>query len=245
MRAWDNPFGLSEESNGLGLKCTATSLSLAGVPLLRITVAGLTPRPAAEVSVLMRAAYNRDFDARALSAGLRVVADALNKGDLGRAMVGAIRLRLAELDPGDAQHLANAEQTLTKYDVNELRDYRGWWTDGSDDTNGSDITMKPVPIATPPVPANGNVRSQACLNAGRQCVSNALKDTTRTKDSQRQYFSACQKAEDTCLLVLNISQRTPEQEFRILFPDQTVVGIQDGISSLIYINGMRLDAPWS
>lgn len=172
MRAWEQPFRLVEGSDRLGLQCTEAGLSLAGVPLLRMTAGGLAPRPGAEVGLLLKAAYNREFDARAVTAGLTVVADALNKGDHGRAMIAAVRLRLAELDPEDAQQLRKTMEALAKYDVEELRDDRGWWTtgDGDDDPTSDPDAMKPIQIATPPVPANSNVRGQACINAGRHCV---------------------------------------------------------------------------
>jgi len=74
------------EGGGLGLNCSPEGLSLAGVPLLRITPVGLAPRSASDLAELMRSAYGRDVDLVKLSSGLDVIAKALNSGDLGRAM---------------------------------------------------------------------------------------------------------------------------------------------------------------
>ena len=41
-------FRLTNAPGGLGLSCTPTGVSLAGVPLLRQTQAGFVPRPGSE-----------------------------------------------------------------------------------------------------------------------------------------------------------------------------------------------------
>ena len=53
-------FRLTNESGGLGLSCTPTGVSLAGVPLLRKTQAGFVPRSASEIATLLRTAYGED-----------------------------------------------------------------------------------------------------------------------------------------------------------------------------------------
>lgn len=93
-----------------------------------MTGAGLAPRPADEISALMKAAYGQETYSNSLMAGLNVVAQALNRGDLGRAMVAALRLKLPELTPEGAIRIAQAHDTLTKFDPSEPRDWRGRWT---------------------------------------------------------------------------------------------------------------------
>ena len=115
---------------GLGLSCTLEGVSLAGAPLLRRTVAGLAPRPMAELAVLMKSAYGRDIDPAPPYRGLDVIARALNQGDIGRAMVAAIQLRLPDLDEEGATHVVLTDGALNKYDSNEPRDGRGRWTNG-------------------------------------------------------------------------------------------------------------------
>jgi hypothetical protein len=106
-------FRLTNEPGGLGLSCTPAGVSLAGVPLLRRTEAGFVPRPGSEVTSLLRAAYGEN--PTALPSRLGVIAQALNDGDLAKAMIAAVHTRTAELTPEAAARLANAEQELTKY----------------------------------------------------------------------------------------------------------------------------------
>ena len=114
----------------MGLDCSPRGLSLAGVSLLRKD-AGFSPRPTEEIEALIKAAYGQVVDPARLADGLDVVARALNSGDLGRAMIAALRLKLPNLDEAAAARLAGAEDMLAKYDPNEPRDERGRWTTGA------------------------------------------------------------------------------------------------------------------
>jgi hypothetical protein len=136
----DRKFRLAADAGDLGLSCTSAGLSLAGAPLLRTTAGGFAPRPSEEISGLMKAAYGRNNDPADLGPGLEVVAKALNQGDLGRAMIAALRLKLPELTWEGAVRLAHAHDALTKYDPDEPRDWRGRWTTGGG--TGSDAPSK-------------------------------------------------------------------------------------------------------
>ena len=140
------------EGGGLGLNCSSEGLSLAGVPLLRITPVGLAPRSAGDLAELMRSAYGHDVDLVKLSSGLDVIAKALNSGDLGRAMVAAVRLRLPELNWDRAARVASAETRLAKFNPAELRDWLGRWTTGG----GSKPAKSPKPARVAP---KANLRS--------------------------------------------------------------------------------------
>ena len=130
MAVVDRRFQLANGGDAPGLKCTPEGLSLAGAPLLRKTAAGLAPRPIEEIDALLKAAYGQDADPVGLAPGLDVVAKALNQGDLGRAMVAALHLRLPDIGPDDAERIAKADDALAKYDPGEPRDQRGRWTTG-------------------------------------------------------------------------------------------------------------------
>ncbi|QUD87781.1 hypothetical protein [Phenylobacterium montanum] len=132
MTVYDRRFRLADGSGALGLSFGPDGLSLAGVPLLRTTVSGLAPRPAGELDVLIKGAYGRELDVAGLSAGLRVVAEALNCGHEPRAMIAALQLRLTELDWRGAVRIATVEDALAKYSPEQPRDWRGRWTDGGD-----------------------------------------------------------------------------------------------------------------
>jgi hypothetical protein len=125
-------FRLTNEPGGLGLSCTPTGVSLAGVPLLRKTRAGFAPRPASEIAALLKAAYRED--PTALQSRLDAIAQALNSGDFAKAMITAVHARAPELTAEAALRLVKADRELTKYNYNpdEPRDWHGRWTrDGS------------------------------------------------------------------------------------------------------------------
>ena len=123
-------FRLADEPGSLGLSCQSSGVSLAGVPLLRKTADGFAPRTVDEVGSLMKCAYGLETDVIRLTRGLDVVADALNRKDLGRAMIAAVHLRIPDLDWRGAARIARADDALVKYDPNEPRDERGRWTTG-------------------------------------------------------------------------------------------------------------------
>lgn len=125
-------FRLTDEPGGLGLSCTPSGVSLACVPLLRKTRVGFAPRPASEVASLLKAAYGDS--PTGLQSRLGVIAQALNSGDIAKAMIAAVHTRTPELSPEAALRLAKADRELTKYNYNpdEPRDWNGRWTrDGS------------------------------------------------------------------------------------------------------------------
>lgn len=121
-------FRLTDESDGLGLSCTPTGLSLAGVPLLRKTPAGFVPRPPSEIALLLQAAYGKDLSD--LQTRLGAIADALSSDDFVRAMIVAVHSQVPQLTPEAARSLAATDKELAKYNYNpdEPRDWHGRWT---------------------------------------------------------------------------------------------------------------------
>ena len=124
----DRRFRLSDDADVSGLVCTLDGLSLAGAPLLRKTALGLKPRSIDELTALLMSVYDEDLDPRALTPGLDVVAKALDAGDLGRAMVAALQLKLPSVGWGAAERVAKTEAALSKFNLAELRDWLGRWT---------------------------------------------------------------------------------------------------------------------
>jgi len=238
------------QANGaksLGLGCSLEGLTLAGVPLLRITPAGFSPRPASEIGALMKGAYGLDIDPAKLVPGLDVVAEALNRGDLGRAMIAAVHLRLPPPSEGGARRVASVADVLAKYDPNEPRDARGRWTTGGasgpDDSPRSATPQPAVPLAplkpilvSNPGAANEQLAEHVCEVAGRHCAITALQD----KSGRPPYLSLCQAAEETRILVLHASKLDPIQDLGVIFPDKTVVKIIDGTAAVTYVNGVKL-----
>jgi hypothetical protein len=127
-------FRLTNEPGGLGLSCTPSGVSLAGVRLLQKTRAGFAPRPESEITSLLKAAYGEDPTGLQLRLG--TIAQALNSGDFAKAMIAAVHTRTPELSPEAAMRLTKADRGLAKYNYNpdEPRDWHGRWTrDGSSD----------------------------------------------------------------------------------------------------------------
>jgi hypothetical protein len=124
-------FRLDDDAGGLGLSCDAGGLALAGVPLLYRTAAGFAPRPRDELDLLLRHANQGRGAPLALSdSGLRAVASALNRGDLAKAQMAAVFMRVPELDPDTAVRLILADDTLAKFNPGQPRDDHGRWTAG-------------------------------------------------------------------------------------------------------------------
>jgi len=72
----------------------------------------------------------------------------------------------------------------------------------------------------------------------RKSSQRALQDKARTP-----YFAACQKAEDMCLMILPMSRFKPDQQLNVVFPDLTVVMIEDGDAFVTDVGGIRLKTP--
>jgi hypothetical protein len=119
-------FGLTNERGGLGLSCTPAGLSLAGAPLLRKAETGFAPRSTQEVAALIDAAYGAD--PTRLLASLSVIAEAINRGELARAMIAAVQTRTPELSREAAARVARADVALAKFDPNQPRDWHGRWS---------------------------------------------------------------------------------------------------------------------
>lgn len=124
-------FRLTNDPGGLGVGCGSKGLTLAGVALLQKGARGFEPRTAEEIEALLEQAYPELAERPPVWGGLKVVADALNAGDLTKAMIAAVFLRLPELDREGAVRVARTNETLAKqYDAEEPRDERGRWTVG-------------------------------------------------------------------------------------------------------------------
>ena len=140
-------------SKSLGLDCTAHGLSLAGVSLLRRTVEGFESRDELEIRWLLDRAYGPGLDFDRITKGIAAIARALNGDQPGHAMIRALLLDLPELDWAGAARLAQADDTLAKYDENEPRDEQGRWA-----ANGNIPTTLHSPHGLPPRLSRSPVR---------------------------------------------------------------------------------------
>ena len=132
-------------SKDLGIDCSPGGLTLASVPLLRRTARGFAPRDALEIRWLLEGAYGSIADGDRIIKTVERISSALNQGQFGRAMIKALLLDLPELDWNRAARLAQADDALTKYDENELRDAHGRWA-----ANGNGPNTVHSPLGLPP-----------------------------------------------------------------------------------------------
>lgn len=182
-------FRLAPRPDRPGLRCDAEGVSLAGIPLLQKTHDGFAPRSALEIDVLTKAGYGAAFDTKRLIRGLAVASQALNDGDLGRAMVAALHLCLPDLSPGVAARLATVDALLAKYSPDQPRDWHGRWTTEGTGSGGSDeapelrrpalhggaqhhsgegIGRRPATAGRPSKPTDGDGAGQPSASATRQ-----------------------------------------------------------------------------
>lgn len=135
MTLIDRRFRLEDDATGLGLYCAGDGVFLGGTALLRKAEIGWVARPAGEIRALLKAAYGGEVDPTRVRAGLEAAANALNEGDLSRAMIASVLLRLPNVRGECVQMLRQIDEVLAKYDPQEARDSHGRWT-----TGGSEAT---------------------------------------------------------------------------------------------------------
>lgn len=130
-------FKLDQNPEGSGLRCDSGGLFLGRDALLKRDRNGkFEARPVAEFQAIFGRAYREESNWESRIRSVHLIADALNKGDIARAMMTAVLMRL----PDPAEVTADTEGVLAKANFNpdEPRDERGRWTsDGSTDTEQS------------------------------------------------------------------------------------------------------------
>jgi len=116
-------FKLDQSPKGLGLRCDDEGLFLGCEALLRRDQTGkFLPKSSADLQKTFSGVYGDevDWESRIRSVGL--VANALNKGELARAMMAAVLMRLP--DPAGLVRIVDVDGTLGKANFNpdEARD---------------------------------------------------------------------------------------------------------------------------
>src|SRR5258708_5390005 len=94
-----NPFRLTPVGEGRGVSCDVRGCYIDNEPLLtRSRDANgwetWTARPQAELEEALSARYGHSIDMSAKTDGLATIADALNRGDVFRAQLGTLALKL-------------------------------------------------------------------------------------------------------------------------------------------------------
>ena len=141
---------------GDGLCCDARGVALGPVALVEAAEANgrhvYRPRPAEEIARTLALVYD-PFSADDLASrlsGLDVAARALEAGDMAKAAVATVLLKLPLLS-ADAMAKLAGDPTLKKYSPDQPRDERGRWTSGGtgavDASTDDASSTRPVQVA--------------------------------------------------------------------------------------------------
>jgi hypothetical protein len=165
-------FKLDQNPEGRGLRCDSDGLFLGRDALLERDESGdFVARLVAELQEILCRAYGDDANWESCSRSIELVAGALNKGDLARAMMTAVLMRLPH--PGDPAVDTNVDRELAKagFNPDEPRDERGRWT-----TDGDGLSE---PSRDPPTQLADAGVSDASNDAGAQAAARAAANAAR------------------------------------------------------------------
>jgi len=122
---------LGQADDFLEVSCDEDGPAIGPVRLLKRTSLGLEPRPTAELECILGAALEHPIEFAAKVQGLQAAANALETGDLARAMLITQFLWLPSLPDENAFHRAVKADSLAKAGFNpgQPRDDHGRWAD--------------------------------------------------------------------------------------------------------------------
>jgi hypothetical protein len=122
---------LSEERDGLGLCCGEDGLFLANTSLLDRQPEGFVPRAQADLETVLSRGFGFAVSLDRVMGGLNTVASALNAGDLCRARIAAVHLRLPDLPDALARLDMQLEDVALKLDRIAKTTAAGDWNPAS------------------------------------------------------------------------------------------------------------------
>jgi hypothetical protein len=115
-----------------GVSCGENGPRIGPIHLLKRTERGFEPRWVGELDFVLSAAMNRPVHFTSKMGGLKAAADALEKGDLARAMLVTQFMWLPSLPDEDALRRAVDADSLAKsgFNPDQPRDEDGRWSSG-------------------------------------------------------------------------------------------------------------------
>jgi hypothetical protein len=135
-------FKLAEQrGDSDGPYCGPEGLYLAPSPLIAKFGRSYRLRAAGEIAALIEAAYSPSIDANRLLPGLQIAADALQQGEIARAMIAAVHLQLGEIRRDRLARIAQLDSLRkSNFNPDEPRDWHGRWTTegGENGASGED-----------------------------------------------------------------------------------------------------------
>lgn len=136
-------FKLDQNPNGRGLRCDSGGLFVGRNALLQRDRQGnFEARPVAELQKVLGHVYGDETNWESRIRSVDLVANALNKGEMARAMMTAVLMRLP--DPDGAIRIADVDGVLAKagFNPDEPRDDHGRWISGGDSGSAATTTSE-------------------------------------------------------------------------------------------------------
>jgi hypothetical protein len=127
-------YRLQPAGDGLGLSCGPEGPTLGPVRLLSKSRVGFAPRSNAELDWVLSHALGRAVTASSLGPRLSIIAEALNAGNLAKAVIATQQMRLGALSETQASR-ARAAEALVKIDT-------AHWPAGSPNGRGGQFAPK-------------------------------------------------------------------------------------------------------
>src|SRR5260221_7991007 len=128
-------YKLAPRPDRMGLSCTDQGVCWGPLALVERQSDGggrnrFVPRDQNQLERILGTAFGLKADLTTRMNGLRTIAKALNEGNLGRAQIVTLHLKLPPLpDTDTSKRLEIAEQLVKfNFDPNQLRDERGKWS---------------------------------------------------------------------------------------------------------------------
>ena len=185
-------FKLDQDSKGRGLRCDDNGLFFAGNALLRRDCGGsFEARPEDELRKCFGGAYGGEANFESRIRSVKLVAKALNNGEMARAMMTAVLMRLP--DPSRPIRVANVNGGLAKagYDPDEPRDERGRWANG-----GHGSVEASTPHRDARIQLAGDFRSDASNDPMAVAVARAAESQRNSRATRSQTRSPTNQLEN-------------------------------------------------
>ncbi|HEY3637439.1 MAG TPA: hypothetical protein VGK90_04745 [Rhizomicrobium sp.] len=138
-------FKLDQNPEGPGLRCDSNGLFLGKDALLRRPPDGsFEALSDPELQAIFAGMCGDEGGWASRIRSVKLVADALNKGEVARAMIAAVLMRLPE--PGNSIYVDDDNELLAKagFNPDESRNERGQWTNGAEgnaDNQSDDVRL--------------------------------------------------------------------------------------------------------
>jgi len=189
-------FKLNQGPRSRGLRCDTSGLFLDGHPLLRRDANdNFEAREESDLRKAFNDIYGDQIESASRIRSVKLVASALNKGDVARAMMTAVLMRLP--DPDGPIRISDVDGTLAKagFNPDEARDERGRWTTGGSSGSKRADEHYPVGVLFADV-GMSDASDDAVAEAARRAAVSAQQERTLGGDDAPKIILASAESDD-------------------------------------------------